>query len=179
MANILDIATYKPQSSDMFFFDNNIWIFIFCPMGEYDRQKQHIYSSFLHTVLEVGASVYINSLILSEFCNRYLRFDFSMWKNEYKFYRADYKRDFIPTERYKETTNILGILIKKILQIAVLEKVDDDFNSINIDFICNHLHSIDFNDSYYIEFCKKNRLMLVTNDRDFSKIPDTELVIIS
>lgn len=179
MINILDITTYKPQEADMFFFDNNAWIFIFCPLGEYDRHKQHIYSSFLHSVLEARASIYINSLILSEFCNRYLRFDYSVWKNETKQFKADYKHHYIPSERYKETTNILSILIKKIMQLTTLVKADDDFDSINISHICDHLHAIDFNDSYYIEFCKKNSLMLVTNDRDFTKIPNSNLTIIS
>jgi len=179
MINILDITTYKPQRTDMFFFDNNAWIFIFCPLGEYDRRKQHLYSSFLSSILEAGASIYINSLILSEFCNRYLRFDFSVWKNENGLYKADYKHDYIPSDRYRETTDILSILIRKIMQLTTLVKVDDDFDSINIAHICDHLHAIDFNDSYYIEFCKKNSLMLVTNDRDFTKIPTTGLTIVS
>lgn len=179
MINILDITKYRPQRTDMFFFDNNAWIFIFCPLGEYDRHKQHIYSSFLHSVLKAEASIYINSLILSEFCNRYLRFDFSVWKNENRLYNADYKHDYVVSERYKETTNILSILIGKIMQLATLVKADDDFDSISIAQICDHLHTIDFNDSYYIEFCRKNSLMLVTNDRDFTKIPGTGLTIVS
>ena len=41
------------------------------------------------------------------------------------------------------------------------------------------MSSIDFNDSYYIELCKKENLKLVSNDSDFRIInEDIDLIIL-
>ena len=44
---------------DNFFFDNNIWIFLFCPIGNHDKNKQKIYSSFLQSVRQANATIWI------------------------------------------------------------------------------------------------------------------------
>lgn len=47
------------------------------------------------------------------------------------------------------------------------ERRPDDFHSINMDSIFYEMSSdSDFNDSYYVELCDKNNMILVTDDTD-------------
>ena len=92
---IIDVRKYNPKSSDVFFFDNNIWMYLFCPLGGFNKNKQKFYSAFLQSVQVANGTIFINSLVLSEFTNRYLRMDFEQWKKETKNYSADFKKDFV------------------------------------------------------------------------------------
>ena len=38
--NLIDVADYTPSPNDTFFFDNNIWMFLFCPLGNYKQKPQ-------------------------------------------------------------------------------------------------------------------------------------------
>jgi len=58
-------------------------------------------------------------------------------------------------------------------------KPPDNFNTIEIIAIFQHLSEIDFNDSYYIELAKIGRLKIVTDDHDFIKCSQHNLEIIT
>ncbi|MEA3450841.1 MAG: PIN domain-containing protein, partial [Bacteroidota bacterium] len=69
----IDINTYSPKASDKFFFDNNIWMYLYCPIGSYKEILVQKYSNLFGKILEVGAKIYVSSLVLSEFYNSYSR----------------------------------------------------------------------------------------------------------
>ena len=79
---VSDISSYQPKFNESFFFDANIWIFLFCPIANTGRRKQDLYSNFLQDLSHRKLGIYINSLVLSEFVNRYLRIEFNLWTNE-------------------------------------------------------------------------------------------------
>jgi hypothetical protein len=176
-ANIIDIKSYSPESSDVFFFDNNVWMYLFCPLASYNQNRQKHYSLFLQTVQGVKCTIFINSLILSEFANRYLRLDFELWKKETKNFKVDFKRNFIGSERYKDTIVEIKINVTKILRIC--EKSPDNFNLIDLNKVFSHLENIDFNDSYYIEMAQLSNWRIVTDDSDFVKYKGHNLDIIT
>jgi len=148
-AKIIDILTLQPASMDIYFFDNNIWMYIFCPLGNYNKTRQKAYSSFLQSVKTVGATIFINSLILSEFSNAYLKMDFDLWKGKIGDLTLKYKRDYIGTQSYKDTVEEIKLHITSIMKFC--ERSSDNFNAVNLGNVLNHLSEIDFNDSYYIE----------------------------
>jgi len=45
--NVFDIESYTPKREDKLFFDANIWLYLFSPMGNYKRQVRKKYDSFL------------------------------------------------------------------------------------------------------------------------------------
>ena len=92
--NYIDIRNYAPKSMDNFFFDNNIWVFLFCPIGNHDKSKQKIYSSFLQSVRQVNATIWINSLVISEFANVSIKLDYNLWKKNEVPSVASYKGFF-------------------------------------------------------------------------------------
>lgn len=168
--NVINIKDYDPKGMDVFFFDNNIWMLLFCPLGHYNINRQKAYSSFLKNVETANSSVVINSLVLSEFANRYLRMDFEQWKDEEENYKAKFKENFVGSNRYSETAEEIKSQIHKILNVC--DRFSDEFNSINLEAILDQLQNIDFNDSYYIELAKQKNWKIVTDDGDFQKIDD-------
>lgn len=176
-AKIIDISTSQPTSMDVYFFDNNIWMYIFCPLGNYNFKKQKVYSAFLNNIKSVRATIFINSLILSEFSNAYLRLDFDLWKEEMGDSSLKFKRDYIGTDRYKDTVGEIKLHIKSIMKFC--EKSTDNFNAVNLENVLTHLTEIDFNDSYYIELMPKIGAKLVTDDGDFVSYQNHELEVLT
>lgn len=175
--DINDIRKYDPSSMDSYLFDNNVWMFLFCPIGDVSKRKQQDYSRFLQSIASVKASIFVTSMILSEFANAYLRLDFDLWKKATKQYDANYKRDYLSSDRYKVVSPSVISSIKDILKLA--ERIPDDFNSLNMDNVLRIFEEIDFNDSYYIELCRTKSLKIVTDDRDFAKVNSSKITIIS
>lgn len=171
MANLIDINNYIPKSMDNFFFDNNIWIYLFCPIGNHNKIKQKLYSSFLQKIRSSNATIWINSLVLSEFFNTSIKLDYNLWKDEElrngsRF--IDFKKDYRPTKRYKDTVNSINSAIKQILLLC--QRCSDNFNALDLANILLMASEVDFNDSYYLEFCKLSSYNLVTDDKDCSKL---------
>lgn len=168
MSKIHDITTYKPSSSDVFFFDNNVWMFLFCPIVNYERLKQKKYASFFSDVNSAKSCIWINSLVLSEFCNAWLRIVYNNWKKKAKnTLNNDYKKDFVGSQGYNDSIREIKLTLQSILKKA--ERTTDDFNSINLDHIFTELENCDFNDSYYLELASRNKWKIVTDDADLFK----------
>ncbi|RCW31302.1 type II toxin-antitoxin system VapC family toxin [Marinilabilia salmonicolor] len=176
-ANIIDIRSYSPSSSDLFLFDNNIWMYLFCPLANYNHKRQEIYSTFLQSVRTANSTIFINSMVLSEFANSYLRMDFGQWKDEVGNPDADFKRSFVGTPRYSETVEEIKVQMHSILKIC--ERTTDSFNAVDMSHIFGHFQAIDFNDSYYLELSRINRWKMVTDDRDFAKVDNHEIEIVT
>ena len=148
--NYIDIRNYAPKSMDNFFFDNNIWVFLFCTIGNHDKSKQKIYSTFLQSVRQVNATIWINSLVISEFANVSIKLDYNLWKkNEVKKVSLetdlDYKQVYRKSQRYHDTVASICAAINQILVLC--EKCTDNFNALNIQSIHSHYIDIDFNHS--------------------------------
>lgn len=166
--NISNLKDYSPKYNQTFFFDNNIWMFLFSPIANFEKHKQKNISSFLGLLKSTNCDIALNSLILSEFSNANLRLDFKLWKDETKNYSADYKSDYLTSSRFDNTQAVIESCINQILKLS--EKISDNFNSIDLDKILKNFKSIDFNDSYYLELCQKNSWIFITDDSDFKKI---------
>ncbi|OFX59213.1 MAG: hypothetical protein A2046_12825 [Bacteroidetes bacterium GWA2_30_7] len=163
MAIIHDIQDYKPTFNDSLFFDNNVWVFLFCPIANYELKKQRLYSNFLKEVRQSKSAIFINSLVLSEFCNFWLKTEFNNWKKSNPS-KMNYKKDFIPTVEFKKVVDDIRIALNSILKIT--EKGSDNFNAVKIDYILTEFGNCDFNDSYYLELARLNNWKIVTDDSD-------------
>lgn len=180
--SIIKISDYSPKPGDVFFFDNNIWMYIFCPLANFQKEKkQRVYSSFFSHLLSRNLHIYTNALVLSEFANRYLRLDFDLVRKDPKadLRYSDFKRDFVGSDRYNAT---VADVKKYMLQIVnVCQRCSDEFNSINISDVFSLFCNIGFNDSYYINLASTKKWKIVSDDSDFTKrqLPDKSLVILT
>lgn len=182
MATLNKATGYKVSPNDLFFFDTNIWIFLFAPIAKVDYQKQNIYGTLLKDIQQANAKIKVSSLIISEFTNAYLRICFGQWKeqkikeNREKYKDAKYKEHFRKTQEYKDAVeeaknNALAIL-------GLANKISDGFLSIDIEAILSDMEDKDFNDSYYLRLCQINRLKLVTDDGDLLSTKENIEIII-
>ncbi len=178
MTKIYDINNYQPKASEVFFFDANVWMFLFGPIGDFKKQKQKSYSTFFDAIVTSNATIWINSLVLSEFCNAWLRIEFEEWKKKPEnTSKKNYKRDFVPSLAYKniivEIKTILPVLLKK------AERANDNFQNINLDSVYAELENCDFNDSYYLELAHQNNWKIVSDDADLFKNNKLNIEIIT
>lgn len=146
-------------------------MFLFSPISGSNNVQQKAYGNLLKNIRTARATIYINSLVVSEYINRSLKLNYSLWRDrEFKGGNrfVDYKRNYRPTEdfdnaqkeAYNEMSDILSIALRK----------PDDFNALKLDEVMN-AKGMDFNDAYYAHFCKLNRLILVTDDKDLQRSP--------
>src|SRR5690606_34761018 len=99
------------------------------PLGKYGIFEQRAYSTFLKNVRSSRSSIFMSSLVLSEFSNAFLKLDFNLWaKSEYR-KDVKYKRDFVGSDRYRKTVNLLISTLKNILSFC--EKGSDNFNHLD------------------------------------------------
>ena len=163
-----NISKYTVGPTEAFFFDTNVWIFIFAPIAGSKPQKQRKYSQLLKDIRSRNACLWINSLVISEYVNAVLRFEFKQWTERNQKYGVEFKRDFRPTQDYQEALADIKDQITTILGIC--QRRPDDFNALNVEnIITSIVCDLDFGESMIIDMCKRNNLILVTDDKDISK----------
>ena len=160
------------KSNQIFLFDTNIWMFLFCPIGNYQSKRQaHISKFFERVLLAHNHQIVITYAVVSEFANAFLRLDYKLWKDQEKQYGAIFKKDFFETEHCKATRlTISNILSSKIFPITT--RYPDSFNAIEIDKLLAHYKVLDFNDALFYYWCKRNKWNFVSDDTDFDFLGD-------
>lgn len=166
---IIKASQHQPDQSSGYLFDTNVWLFIYGPIAGSNPRKQRVYSKLLDCILQRKATIFITSLILSEYINCVLRMGFTQWKKSTSTYNADYKRDFRSTVDYKETLEDAIAQVEDILKIT--QRRPDDFNAIDVQSVLNAMgQTSDYNDSYLIKCCEKSHIKLVSDDRDIAMV---------
>lgn len=175
----IDINNHEVSPSNSYMFDTNIWLYIFGPIGGTNEKLQKKYSALYKDILSRKATLFITSLIVSEYINRVLRIGFAQWKLEDEMTRrnTDFKRDYRPTEHYKLTLE--DAIGQMNLILADAQKMPDDFHVMNFTSISSKMsHNCDYNDAYILEFCEKVHCKLVSHDQDLLGI-DSPLTLIT
>lgn len=178
MSKIIDISTYVPLESDKFFFDANVWMYLYCPIGNYKKHIIDKYSKFLKKAIQSKSSIFISSLMLSEFFNAWIRLEFNILKNTQSLEYVDFKKDFRRKDVYKKSADIAKtVIIEKIMKLA--KRIDDKFENISLDDLFKEIEISDFNDSYYLSMANLENFKIVTNDSDFFSSKDKSVPILT
>lgn len=146
-------------------------MFLFSPISGASAYQQRWYGNLLRNIQTAGATIFINSLIVSEYINSSLKLNYKFWKEQElrsgnRF--VDYKLYFRPTEEFDQAQRAAYDEMSDILSISF--RKPDDFNALKIEDIMA-ARGMDFNDAYYANFCMLNNLILVTDDRDLHNTP--------
>lgn len=177
MATVSKIKDFKVHSDNVFFFDTNVWMYVFGPMAGAKTDQQRYYSQLLRDIDTAKASVFVSSLVITEYVNACLQIEFKIWKkkpeNAIKLavnQDFNFKRDFRPSVEYKIALRNVKSQVKDIL--AVSERIPDCFNRIDVMPLFDWVN-IDFNDAYYMRLCgeQSNKVTLVTDDKDILNNP--------
>ena len=152
-----------------YFFDTNVWLFIYGPVAGTNQRKQGIYSRLLKDIISHNAVVFVSSLVLSEYINAVLHIGFKQWKRITGNTNASFKHDYRITDDYLDRLNEAILQVQEILKVC--NKRPDDFHIVNIDSILGLMnHDADYNDSYYIHDCQEIGLKLVSDDSDMQNV---------
>ena len=151
MATVNKIKDYEIHSVDVFFFDTNVWMYVFGPMAGAKTFQQRYYSQLLRDIGTARASVFVSSLVITEYVNACLQIEFRNWKKKPEnVAKTNFKRDFRPTQDYKDALRSVKSQVKDIL--AVSTQIPDGFNNIDVMPLFDW-NDIDFNDAYYMRLC--------------------------
>ena len=172
----IPLMSYKPNSDDKVFFDTNVWLYLFCPIGNYKKEVIEQYNMVFYKILKSGCRIYTTSLVISEFFNTYCRIDFKIKKKEDKSKYKDYKHDFRNTEEFNILAeDICDIISNKIFKYA--QKLDDNFNNMDMSNVLVADKNFDFNDKYFAQLCQDNNIKIITNDKDFLSLSNKVEII--
>lgn len=164
MVTVHNINNYSIQPTDVFLFDCNVWMYIYCGIGSSSASTVSDYSNFYAKVKTAGNQIVINTLLISEFINSYSRLEFGIKKQTDGL--QNFKRDFRDNPAYKPILDNINLITeKKILGNCI--KIHDNFHEFEESSFFSTAHSFDFNDEYYIKLAEKKGYKVVTNDRDF------------
>lgn len=173
--HIHHINDYIPSNSDNFFFDANVWLSIYGPIGYYDDWRVRNYSEFLRKLQMKNCNIYTNSIIVSEFVNRFSRLEFEQCRKQFDLEHDEFKK-FRELEDFKQIASEIAINIRKIVRDSKICSCEmDDLTLFDLADNFENGNS-DFNDLIFEEVCKANNLILVTHDGDFK---DSKIEIVT
>lgn len=179
MATVNRIKDFDVHSGDVFFFDTNVWMHVFGPMAGAKSEQQRRYAQLLRDIKTARASVFVSSLVITEYVNACLQIEFRNWKKKPEnVAKANYKHDFRPTQDYKDALRIVKSQVKDILSVS--ERIPDCFNRIDVMPLFDW-NDIDFNDAYYMRLCdeQSNKVTLVTDDKDILENPNIKVELLT
>ncbi len=154
------IKKYNLSLENTFFFDTNVWLYVYGPIA-YQDWKSEIYSSVLKKMHDLGCPIYTNSMVISEFINSFARMEFKQQSTFMGF------KDFRNSSEFLSTAEEIAYNVKKILNITF--RCDSDLADLDLINLVNNFEtgSYDFNDLIFTEICKNRGMILVTHDGDF------------
>jgi predicted nucleic acid-binding protein len=147
MNRVMDIETYVPQDGDKYFFDANIWLYFYCPIGDYNKNTISKYAGFLKKSINSKTVIYISSLVISEIVNRWLRLDFGRVKRKDSNIK-DFKQHYRGSKYYHSTIKDIKVVFNNQL-LKISSPLDDRAAEISLPEVLSGLDKTDFNDSYY------------------------------
>lgn len=162
-APIHSIETYDFPPEKGYFFDTNIWLYIYGPIGWPD-QKSAVYSKALREIRNSDGTIYINCMIISEFINAFSRIEFKQQTTHSRY------KDFRNSISFRPVAEDIASNVKKILRNTLA--CDPDLRVIDLPEIMRFFEQgkYDFNDLVFAEICRAKGLMFVTHDKDFSEL---------
>lgn len=161
--NLSGLNTFT--SADKILIDTNILIYVYCPLNSKNCESfaSH-YSDTLQKIADAKASVFVNSLVISEFINRWLRLDY-----EKSGLGGTFKKDYRLSDRYKTTMKTILKELSKFYKHCSVRQLDDSFSIVDFQNKYKSFPESDFNDIIIAENAKINDCKILTQDGDFAQ----------
>lgn len=163
---IKDIKTYEFTERDTILLDANILLSVYGPNAN-KEQYTYIYSDALARMRTNKANIFVDTLVISEFVNRFARWAYDQLPFETK--PLNFKV-FRRSEEFKKVAQEIADDTRRIIEYATL--CDSEFGSIDMNKLLleYELGNSDFNDQVIKHLCKKRCFILATHDGDFDSV---------
>lgn len=159
-----DAAGYNFVSGEPILVDANVWLYLQPPAAQPTPWWATSYSKVFSRILLAEALPLVDSHVLSEYLNRYVRLEYdASWKTHYPKFKD-----------FRQSTDGLGILQSAIAEISQILKSsaakDTPLSNMDLPAILSSVQNgtIDFNDAILIQNCRLNGWKLLTHDLDIS-----------
>lgn len=157
-------TSYVFQKGEPILIDANIWLYLQPPAAQPPPGFAWRYSKALKNLLGAGARPVIESLVLSEYLNRYLRLEYDgAWRGVYPtFKKFRISGDFAALSKSAVAD------ARQILKFAAPQ--DTPLSSLDIPAVLAETEAgtLDFNDGVLVETCRLRGWKLLTNDGDMT-----------
>lgn len=163
--NSFEISSYGFSPADNLLLDANIWLYVYGPQGNPKDWRTRAYSRALANALRANSNLFIEVLILSEFINRYARFEHNIRARQGAA-PSDFKR-FRNSADFQPIATAIANDVRRVL--AYSNRTDNGFDTLDIIVLLSEyeLGKSDFNDQMLAALCKSRGFSLVTHDADF------------
>lgn len=158
-----DLSSYSFQQGEKILLDTNIWLYLFPAPTNSSNNYAKKYSKAFSNLLSAKAQPVLDSMILSEYLNRYIRIE---WAGNYKLKYPIFK-DFRKSYDFFHVGKSAEIFANKILSFCEIHSISANELDLKKALAGFSLGKVDFNDAILVEICKKRDLKLMTNDGDF------------
>lgn len=162
-SDIVLLRDYYFSDSDALLVDTNIWLYLYGPQAPKDWRPR-VYSQALKWILKARSTMYVDVLVLSEFVNRYARFEYDLWKTAFG---TDDFKTFRKSPDFQPVGKAIAAAARRIIKQA--RCIETGIESMDMNLLLNdyEVKCPDFNDRIIVELCRKNGLKLLTHDGDF------------
>jgi hypothetical protein len=164
MDEVIDASSVLLRDNRILY-DTNIWIFLEFDPGNARADKVAAYSSAHKDLIEGGNTILVNDYVLGELCNRCARIEYKrLFQDDPGMYYFKSRRR---TKDFRNSMKLIRDVCAGILQQCEFVSVSGTHYSVRqtLDQFCSG--RLDFTDSLLIQFCRKEGLFLMTDDRDF------------
>lgn len=167
--------THQVKDKENYFLDANIWLKILSPKNNPSFKERAYLELFEKIIKNTKVRIVVPALVVSEVINRIIR-EVHYQKHINKIRKAQpdfnpdssyYKNVYRPSLDYNVAYNMICDDLKS--YNVSIDLINDEFGS-SFKFkhvLSNPPTSLDFNDYYYYNLCKKKDYFLVTDDKDF------------
>jgi len=159
----LDARRYEFAKDQPILVDANILLYLYPPPSDSNYGWTRTYSAVWERLLKAQSCPLVDSLILSEYCNRYLRIEYVASNDSFGNFKA--------FRRSAHASEVLRNVSAELKQIASsCQLADTPITHMNFDEILQALSTgeQDFNDLILAENCRVNNWSLLTNDSDMT-----------
>ena len=169
------VSQYQIKLSDQFFFDSNVWLYLYYPQSGISQKQINAYSNFLESVLSKRNLLVTDLLQISEIVNVIISAEFREFKK-----RGNYS---VTLKEWKASINFQPALdTAKLITSQILKQTDlisGVFNADEMKQMVSECDKADFNDLYFVRLAEKQSLNIVTHDFDFRAAKNFSFNIIS
>lgn len=157
------IENYNFPEGKGYFFDTNIWLYIYGPIGWPD-QRSDAYSKALKKIRNSDGTIYINCMIISEFINAFSRIEFKQQTGFTRF------KEFRNSLTFRVIAQEIAYNVRKILRSTLA--CDPELQAIDLPEVMDLFEQgkYDFNDLLFAQICRAKNMVFVTHDKDFSEL---------
>lgn len=159
-----DVVRHSFQASDRLLLDANVWLSLFGPQSLANRNAAK-YALAFRSILLARCRVHVDSLIMSEFVNRYARAEHRLILKAGNV-ADDFKR-FRGTPDFLPIAHRIAAAARDILRHCT--RIESGFSQCDVASLLREYEqgNRDFNDQIVAELCKREGLALITDDADF------------